>query len=602
MNLTFRSTTALALALALAGPAFADMDAAQAVPRRRDRRHVGPVPRGAGSRDAVVHRRRPAVPGHGHQGGVRDDHHPRVRKPGAGPRLHRDHRHQRHPRPDRRRRRGREAADPDAVGREHLRRLRQRLRPDRHPLALPAGAQPDRLDGRRRRRRDLAHAGPRRLHRHCSSPPAPDGKLYQLPDQQFANLYWFRYDWFNDEKNKADFKEKYGYDLGVPVNWSAYEDIAEFFTGRDMRTWASTARSTATWTTARRTRRLGWRYTDAWMSMAGMGDKGEPNGLPVDEWGIRVNENSPARRRLRRPAAARPTRPRRSMPSTKAIEWLDEVLAAAAAGMTFSEAGPVPAQGNIAQQMFWYTAFTADMVGRGADAGDERGRHAQVAHGPLPARRLLGRGHEGRLPGRGLLDADEVDPGRPRQGRLALRAVRHLEDGGREEIGRGPDLHPRSRPSTRTTSPSGRPSWAAWSSSTARPARTHGRPPAPTCPTTRSWRSCGGRTSATPCPARRPRKEALDSLCERAGAGDRAARARRRPGRPRSEAERAAGPGVMAEPAGRAEGQAGERGAGARDDRLRRADQVLAGVTPARSGPAAPTTPPPATARGARRQ
>jgi glycerol transport system substrate-binding protein len=28
----------------------------------------------------------------------------------------------------------------------------------------------------------------------------PDGKLYQLPDQQFANLYWFRYDWFNDEK------------------------------------------------------------------------------------------------------------------------------------------------------------------------------------------------------------------------------------------------------------------------------------------------------------------------------------------------------------------------------------------------------------------
>ena len=25
---------------------------------------------------------------------------------------------------------------------------------------------------------------------------APDGKVYQLPDQQFANLYWFRYDWF----------------------------------------------------------------------------------------------------------------------------------------------------------------------------------------------------------------------------------------------------------------------------------------------------------------------------------------------------------------------------------------------------------------------
>ena len=25
----------------------------------------------------------------------------------------------------------------------------------------------------------------------------PDGNLYQLPDQQFANLYWFRKDWFD---------------------------------------------------------------------------------------------------------------------------------------------------------------------------------------------------------------------------------------------------------------------------------------------------------------------------------------------------------------------------------------------------------------------
>ena len=47
---------------------------------------------------------------------------------------------------------------------------------------------------------------------------APDGKLYQLPDQQFANLYWFRYDWFNREDFKKKFKEIYGYELGVPVN------------------------------------------------------------------------------------------------------------------------------------------------------------------------------------------------------------------------------------------------------------------------------------------------------------------------------------------------------------------------------------------------
>ena len=58
----------------------------------------------------------------------------------------------------------------------------------------------------------------------------PDGKLWQLPDQQFANLYWFRADWFARADLKEKFKAKYGYDLGVPVNWSAYEDIAQFFT------------------------------------------------------------------------------------------------------------------------------------------------------------------------------------------------------------------------------------------------------------------------------------------------------------------------------------------------------------------------------------
>src|SRR3546814_13611431 len=37
-------------------------------------------------------------------------------------------------------------------------------------------------------------------------------------------------DWFERADLKAKFKEKYGYELGVPVNWSAYEDIAKFFT------------------------------------------------------------------------------------------------------------------------------------------------------------------------------------------------------------------------------------------------------------------------------------------------------------------------------------------------------------------------------------
>lgn len=62
-----------------------------------------------------------------------------------------------------------------------------------------------------------------------------DGNQYQIPDQQFANLGRFRYDWFTDPDTKAAFKAKYGYELGVPVNWKAYEDIAEFFTGRTMK-------------------------------------------------------------------------------------------------------------------------------------------------------------------------------------------------------------------------------------------------------------------------------------------------------------------------------------------------------------------------------
>ena len=209
----------------------------------------------------------------------------------------------------------------------------------------------------------------------------PDGLLYQLPTQQFANLYWFRYDWFTDPEIMAAFEEEYGYELGVPVNWSAYEDIAEFFTGREID--GQTVYGHMDY--GRRDPSLGWRFTDAWMSMAGMGDVGEPNGLPVDEWGIRVNENSqPVGSCVARGGATN------GPAAVYAIEsythWLNNYAPPAAAGMNFSEAGPIPAQGAIAQQMFWYTAFTADMVGEGAAAVlDEDGmplwRMAPSPHG-----------------------------------------------------------------------------------------------------------------------------------------------------------------------------------------------------------------------------
>jgi glycerol transport system substrate-binding protein len=140
---------------------------------------------------------------------------------------------------------------------------------------------------------------------------APDKKLYQLPDQQFANLYWFRYDWFNDEKNKADFKAKYGYDLGVPVNWSAYEDIAEFFTGRQ-----GDRRQEGLWPYGLRQEGPVARLAlHRCLAVDGrQWRQGHPNGLPVDEWGIKVMRTRVRSARASR-AAATPTARRRSIRS-----------------------------------------------------------------------------------------------------------------------------------------------------------------------------------------------------------------------------------------------------------------------------------------------
>ncbi|MFN4060206.1 MAG: ABC transporter substrate-binding protein [Paracoccus hibiscisoli] len=213
-----------------------------------------------------------------------------------------------------------------------------------------------------------------------ASATGPDDKLYQLPVQQFANLYWFRHDWFTDPEIMAEFRAEYGYDLGVPVNWSAYEDIAKFFTGREI----DGQQIYGNMDYGKKDPSLGWRFTDAWLSMAGASDKGEPNGFPVDEWGIRVNDDyQPVGSCMARGGAT--NSPAAVYAIEKYIDWLQNYTPPAAAGMTFSEAGPVPAQGNIAQQMFWYTAFTADMVKEGLpvmnDDGTPKWRMAPSPYG-----------------------------------------------------------------------------------------------------------------------------------------------------------------------------------------------------------------------------
>ena len=211
---------------------------------------------------------------------------------------------------------------------------------------------------------------------------APDGKLYQLPDQQFANLYWFRADWFDDPKIKAQFKQKHGYELGVPVNWSAYEDIADFFTN-DVKE-INGERVYGHMDYGKKDPSLGWRFTDAWLSMAGEGDKGIPNGLPVDEWGIRMEGCRPVGSAMTRGGGT--NSPAAVYALDKYIEWLKKYAPPQAAGMTFSEAGPVPGQGNVAQQIFWYTAFTAALAKPGLPVvnsdGTPKWRMAPSPHGP----------------------------------------------------------------------------------------------------------------------------------------------------------------------------------------------------------------------------
>jgi glycerol transport system substrate-binding protein len=208
-----------------------------------------------------------------------------------------------------------------------------------------------------------------------------DGKVYQLPTQQFANLYWFRYDWFTKPEIKDAFKKKYGYELGVPVNWSAYEDIADFFTNTVKEIDGKKVYGHMDY--GKKDPSLGWRFTDAWLSMAGNGDKGIPNGRPVDEWGIRMEGCNPVGSSVGRGGDV--NGPAAVYAVEKYVEWLHKYAPPEAAGMTFSESGPVPAQGQIAQQIFWYTAFTADMVKPGLpvmnDDGTPKWRMAPSPHG-----------------------------------------------------------------------------------------------------------------------------------------------------------------------------------------------------------------------------
>ena len=165
-----------------------------------------------------------------------------------------------------------------------------------------------------------------------------------------------------EEVMKKGFKAKYGYDLGVPLNQSAYEDIAKYFS-EDVKN-IDGVRIYGHMDYGKRAPDLGWRMTDAWLSMAGAGDVGKPNGIPVDEWGIRMEKGScnPVGASVTRGGAA--NGPAAVYAIRKWDEWLRNYAPPGAAAMDFYQSLPSLSSGNVAQQILWYTAFTASLVGK----------------------------------------------------------------------------------------------------------------------------------------------------------------------------------------------------------------------------------------------
>ena len=198
---------------------------------------------------------------------------------------------------------------------------------------------------------------------------APDGRLYQLPDQQFANLYWYRQDWFERPALRQAFRERYGYELDVPQNWSAYEDIAAFFSEQVQEIDGQRVYGHMDYGAFDPS--LGWRLSDAWLGMAGVADLGLPNGLPVDDWGIRVEGCRPAGASMARGGAL--DSPAAIYALQQYIDWLKRYAPPEAQQMSFNQAGNVAAQGHIAQQIFWYTAFTSDYTRPGSAVVDAQG-------------------------------------------------------------------------------------------------------------------------------------------------------------------------------------------------------------------------------------
>src|SRR5690606_21305124 len=123
---------------------------------------------------------------------------------------------------------------------------------------------------------------------------------------------------------------------------------------------------------------LGWRMTDAWLSMAGTGSPGEPNGIPIDEWGIRMEEGScnPVGASVSRGGEA--NGPASVYAIRKWDEWLRKYAPPGAASYDFYQSLPALSQGNVAQQIGWYPASLAELAKRMSEGNRTVGEHGNL--------------------------------------------------------------------------------------------------------------------------------------------------------------------------------------------------------------------------------
>jgi multiple sugar transport system substrate-binding protein len=70
--------------------------------------------------------------------------------------------------------------------------------------------------------------------------PAPrrllgyEGRRYMVANDHDGQVMYYRRDLLADPQHRAAFQRRYGYELGVPVTWAQFRDVAEYFTDKDL--------------------------------------------------------------------------------------------------------------------------------------------------------------------------------------------------------------------------------------------------------------------------------------------------------------------------------------------------------------------------------